>query len=169
MAIKWVHRVAGILALLLLAVLAGCGGAGCHENRSSIPQVALYASNFPDQPIVVDSITVYGIGQAQGALLLDCEREVSSFALPFRNDADTTTYVIHYDAKRFSSPSYNDTLTCVYHRYPYFISADCGVVFNYAMDHISYTRNILDSAALVADEVKNIEQETIRLYYYVAE
>lgn len=169
MEIKRGYILVGIIATLFVALLAGCGDTGCHENRSSIAQAAFYASNLPDQKITVDSITVYGVGQEQGALLVDCGRKVSSFALPFRIDADTTQFVIHYDAKHLSSPSYNDTLTCVYRRYPYFISGDCGVVFNYSIDTIYYTRNILASAALVAKEVTNVEQENIRIYYYVAQ
>lgn len=158
-----------VVVVALSMLLSGCESSGCHENRSSIPQATLYASNNLTQKIAVDSISVYGIGQWQDSLLLDCAHNISSFKLPFRNDIDTTRYVIRFDMKALASPQYNDTLTFVYRRHPYFISGDCGVVFNYYIDNMHYTRNLLDSVALVAQEVNNIEQETIRLYYNVAE
>ena len=158
-----------ILSLLATLVsMVGCGSSGCYENRSSIPTARLYAYNNPTQTITADSLSLYGIGQPSGELLLDCARRVSAMTMPLRNDADTTQFVIRYDAKAFSLSRYNDTLTWIYRRYPYFISGDCGVVFNYAIDTLYYTRNMLDSVAVMVDEVTNQDQETIRLYYYVA-
>lgn len=163
----------GYIAVLLMAIfavmLSSCDSTGCHENRSSIPQAALYAYNAPTSPVSADSISVYGVGQWKDSLLLDCAMGVSTFKIPFRNDADTTQYVIHYDAKSVASDRYNDTLTFIYRRHPYFISGDCGVVYNYYIDTFRYTTNMLDSAALMTKEVNNEEQETIRLYYYVAQ
>lgn len=158
-----------VLVALLLSFLASCGVSGCYENRTSIPKVALYAYNSPTQAVAIDSITVYGIGHPTDMLLLDCAKKVSSFAIPFRSDADTTSFVIHYDAKVVDSDVYNDTLTFVYNRYPYFISADCGVTYNYQILSFTHTHNMIDSAALVVGEVTNRDEETVRLYYYVAQ
>lgn len=169
MALRKVYTTIAAIATLLLLLLSGCGSSGCHENRSSIPQAVLYASNNPAQKIAIDSITLYGVGQWQDSVLLDCARKVSSFKMPLRIDADTTQYVIHYDMRALSSLRYNDTLTFVYRRYPFFISGDCGVVFKYYIDAMYHTANVLDSAVLVNKEVNNEEQETIRLYYYVAQ
>lgn len=154
-----------VWCVLASVLLTACGSSGCYENRSSILLAKFYAYNLPTQAISVDSITVYGIGQPSDSLLLDSARNVSSMYLPFRNDADTTQYVIRYDL--LPSIIFNDTLTFVYNRYPYFISGDCGVVFNYVVEDFSYTRNMLDSAALVTPEVTNREVETIQLFYYV--
>ena len=159
-----------ILAILMLVIMAmmGCES-GCYENRTSLPQAALYAYNKPDNTITIDSISVYGIGQQSGAMIVDCGRRISSFALPFRIDADTTQFVIRYDAKALANQHISDTLTIAYERYPHFISADCGVAFNYIIEDFHYTTHMLDSAALMVDEVTNIEEQTLRLYYYVAQ
>ncbi len=156
------------ILLSMLVLLAACGSSGCYENRSSIPIAALYASNAPSQAIAIDSVSLYGIGQSEQTMLLDCAKQVTTMTMPLRNDADTTIYVIQYDMKALSHTTrYNDTITWIYTRYPYFISGDCGVVFNYAIDTIYYTCNLLDSLAIMVDEVTNVSQETIRLYYYV--
>ena len=77
--------------------------------------------------------------------------------------------LVQYDAKALAQYNICDTLTFVYTRYPHYISADCGVTFNYRIDHFQYTTHMLDSAALMVDEVTNVDQETLRLYYYVAQ
>lgn len=157
------------LVVAIAMLLSGCGSSGCLENRTSIPQAVFYAYNHPSQKVSVDSISVYGVGQWNDSLLLDCAKKVTTLDLPFRNNADTTQYVIRYDARALASAQYSDTLTFIYRRHPYFISGDCGVVFNYYIDAVDYTRNVLDSVALVNKEVNNKEQETLRIYYYVAE
>ena len=161
-------NIAIILGLIALFFVA-CSSNGCHENRSSIPKAGLYAYNIPTVTIKMDSVTLYGIGQKNDALILDCARNVTSFTLPFRNDADTTQFVIQYDSYQLAAWGIRDTLTVIYERYPYFISGECGVVFNYAIDTVQYTRYLLDSVAVVTPEVTNQDIETMRLYYYVAE
>lgn len=158
-----------ILLMMVIACLTSCSTNGCHENRSSIAKAGLYAYNRPAATVAIDSISLYGIGQKSDALILDCAQGVTSLTLPFRNDADTTQFVIRYDAGRLAAIGLSDTLTIYYTRYPYFISGDCGVVFNYHIDTLLYTVHGLDSVALMVDEVTNQDIETIRLYYYVAE
>ena len=162
------NRYIYLIVVFVAILIVGCGN-GCFENRTSIPKVAFYASNAPERAISVDSISVYGVGQKTGAMIVDCGKRVTSLSLPFRNDADTTQYVVQYDMKALAQYGICDTLTFVYTRYPHFISADCGVTFNYRIDQFQYTTHMLDSAALMVEEVTNIDQETLRLYYYVAQ
>ena len=162
------NRYIYLIVVFVAILIVGCGN-GCFENRTSIPKVAFYASNAPERTISIDSISVYGVGQKTGAMIVDCGRRVTSLSLPFRNDADTTQYVVQYDMKALAQYGICDTLTFVYTRYPHFISADCGVTFNYRIDQFQYTTHMLDSAALMVEEVTNIDQETLRLYYYVAQ
>jgi hypothetical protein len=166
MAIK--SKYISLLVAAIIMLVVGCDN-GCFENRTSIPKATLYASNMPDKTISIDSISVYGIGQKSGAMIVDCGKRVTSFSLPFRNDSDTTRFVIRYDMKSLAQYGICDTLTFVYTRYPHFISADCGVAFNYQIDEFYYTTYMLDSAAVMVDEVTNQDEETLRLYYYVAQ
>lgn len=162
------NRYIYLIVVFVAILIVGCGN-GCFENRTSIPKVAFYASNAPERAISIDSISVYGVGQKTGAMIVDCGKRVTSLSLPFRNDADTTQYVVQYDMRALAQYGICDTLTFVYTRYPHFISADCGVTFNYRIDQFQYTTHMLDSAALMVEEVTNIDQETLRLYYYVAQ
>ena len=158
-----------VVTLLVMLCMASCGDEGCYENRTSIPKAGFYASNIPGQAIAVDSISLYGIGAHGDVELLNTSRNVSSLVMPFRNDADTTQFVIRYDMNVLAQMNMRDTLTFVYTRYPYFISPQCGVTFNYKIEQLSCTHHLLDSATLVVDEVTNKDQETLRLYYYVSQ
>ncbi len=156
------------LSVVGLSLLTACGESGCYENRSSIPQATFYAYNMPDRAIAIDSIEVYGVGHPTDSLLVEAGSGTSSLYLPFRSDADTTRYVIHYASQELADTANNDTLMFAYTRFPYFISGDCGVVFNYTITRFEYTCHLLDSAALVTAEVTNTEAEIVQLFYYVA-
>ena len=80
---------------------------------------------------------------------------------------DSTQYVIHYEQQGLSSPRYNDTLTFVYRSYPYFVSIDCGAMYNFVIDTCRYTRNILDSVSVTVPEITNKNVESIRIFYTV--
>ena len=109
---SWCLFISMVLAILLL--LAACGESGCYENRSSIPRAAFYAYNMPESTIAVDSIEVYGVGHPTDSLLVAAASGTSSLYLPFRSDADTTRYVIHYAAQALADTANNDTLTFAY-------------------------------------------------------
>ena len=159
--------IAGFLLCIVTVFLYGCGDSGCLDTRSSMPIANFDNTNSPSQQLSIDSISVYGLGQINDSLLLDSARNVSQISLPFRNSHDTTQYVIHYNQHNLSFDQYNDTLTFIYHPYPYFVSAECGAMFNYIMDKWEYTRNVLDSMAVVVTEITNENVESIKLFYEI--
>ena len=75
--------------------------------------------------------------------------------------------MIDYVQQGLSSPRYNDTLTFVYRSYPYFVSIDCGAMYNFVIDTCRYTRNILDSVSVTVPEITNKNVESIRIFYTV--
>lgn len=166
--LKWLSL--GVVALLLLV---RCGDSACLDNRSSTPEVALYASGT-STAISIDSISVYGIGQVSGTPLVDSVASLSSFDMPFpiiTTDAetDTVSYVIAYNfVDSLYAPYYNDTITFVYSCYPFFDSAECGAMYNYEIVDYSYTtHSFLDYMEVVQSAVTNESAEHIRLYYEV--
>ena len=124
-------------------VLSNCGSNGCVDNRSSIPLAQFYSYDAQETALSVDSISIFGIGQPTDSMLLDSEQQ------------------------GLSSPRYNDTLTFVYRSYPYFVSIDCGAMYNFVIDTCRYTRNILDSVSVTVPEITNKNVESIRIFYTV--
>ena len=105
--------------------------------------------------------------QQTDSMLLDSAVAVTQVYLPLRFTQDSTQYVIHYEQQGLSSPRYNDTLTFVYRSYPYFVSIDCGAMYNFVIDTCRYTRNILDSVSVTVPEITNKNVESIRIFYTV--
>lgn len=163
-----VSRVAGGLCLGVgLLLLGSCGSDGCVENRNSIPRAQFYSYGGQELALVVDSISIYGIGQPNDSMLLDSAVAVTQVYLPLRFTQDSTQYVIQYLQHSLSSPRYNDTLTFVYQAYPYFESIDCGAMYNFNIETCRYTRNVLDSVAVTVPEITNKDVESVRLFYTV--
>ena len=152
---------------LVICAFVSCNDTGCMENRSSIPYVTIYSDSTVPQPIYIDSLTVYGIGQVGDSMLLDTAMRVSSMFLPLRDNRDTTRFVIRYDQERINPRYKTDTLTLVYRSYVYFASAECGAMFNYIIDSLGYTTYQLQSAKLVRNEITNLSMENIQLFYHV--
>lgn len=148
------------------AAVTGCGDAGCLENRSSSPLIMFYNRNKPSQQFSVDSVSVKGFGQPQDSLLLDTARQVSQLRLPLRDGIDSTTYLICYDWRNAPEA---DTLIFYYQSYPYFASVDCGCMFNYTLDSVTFTYHFFDSIAVIKPLIDNQNVENIRFYYPVPE
>ena len=128
-------------------VLSNCGSNGCVDNRSSIPLAQFYSYDAQETALSVDSISIFGIGQPTDSMLLDSAVAVTQVYLPLR----------------FTQ----DTLTFVYRSYPYFVSIDCGAMYNFVIDTCRYTRNILDSVSVTVPEITNKNVESIRIFYTV--
>lgn len=158
------------LSIQLLAIAAGgflfwgCGDAGCLENRTSTPLILFYNRDNPSQQFSLDSVSVKGIGQPLDSLLLDTARQVSQLRLPLRDDVDSTAYVIRYDWANAPLP---DTLVFYYQSYPYFASMDCGCMFNYTLDSVTFTYHLFDSVAVVKPLIDNQNVENIQFFYPV--
>lgn len=150
--------------LIASVVFQACGDVGCMDNRSSIPYITFYSQQSPTQSVVIDSLSVYGIGQRDDSLLFDTIT-AKSLLLPLRNDKDTTRYVLRYDKKNIHPAYKRDTLTLVYHSYIYFASAECGAMFNYIIDSLGYTTYQIVSAELLTKDVRNQSVENIKLYF----
>ncbi len=160
----------GLLLVMAFPLFAGvsCNGEACLENKSSLFNVFFYSYGDSAVQVIVDSVSIYGIGPDSDLLLVDTSN-ISTFQATLRNDCDTTQYVLCYDQYDLNPRYKRDTLTFVCHSYIQFESAECGVMYNYVVDDFLYTRWQIVDAELLTPEINNQDVENIRLYYYVAE
>ena len=165
-------RVAAFVALSLcmlpLLLSTACNTEACLESKTSIFNTAFYAYGDSGVKVIIDSVSVYGVGQYRDSLLVDTAN-ISSFQATLRSGRDTTQYVIRYDQHNLNPRYKRDTLTFVYHSYIEFESAECGAMYNYVIDDFRYTTWQIVDALLMTTEVNNQDVETVRLYYYVPE
>ena len=62
-------------------------------------------------------------------------------------------------------PAVEDTLSFKYERIPYFASEDCGAMYRYRVVEMTYTRNMIDSVAMVDSMITNVNRRTIEIYF----
>ena len=62
-------------------------------------------------------------------------------------------------------PAVGDTLSFKYERIPYFASEDCGAMYRYRVVEMTYTRNMIDSVAMVDSMITNVNRRTIEIYF----
>ncbi len=156
------------MLLMLGWAVASCGGDGCNSKTTSIPTARLFSMSTKKM-ILVDSLTVYGIGAPGDSMILHNAYRVSDIPMPFRYTAVSTQFVIHYEQKAISHPSFNDTLTFKYELVPIFDSSECGVI--YAFDIVDYkcTKHLIDSISVPNKRVTNVSTVSVMLYMHTAQ
>lgn len=156
--------------LLPLGLLSGsCSNSGCTDNHSSLPLMGFYDAST-GQSIALDSIDFGGVGAPADSLLIHSGEATSQVYLPFRSDATSTTFYIHYDYKMqgIDDPAFNDIITFHYDAEPYFASSECGAMYRYVIRRVDYSRHFVDSVAVVDSIINNVEMERIKLFFRVA-
>lgn len=151
-----------IFIISLAVTLESCSSTGCIDNQSSIPLAGFY--NSENNSIEIDSITIGGVGAPNDTLILDNTRAKQVY-LPFRSQYNSTAFYIHYDQVAISSPLLNDTITFNYNPIPYFVSEECGAMYQYTIKNVSYTQHLIDSVVVTDSMITNVDIERIKIYF----
>ncbi len=159
------RRLIGLICgVIVIALMSGCNTDGCYDNQNSIPLAGFY-SYQTKKAVSVDSITMGGVGAPNDSLLLNNASSVSTVYLPLRSTQSSTSFFIHYEQKALCDTRLNDTISFHYNSIPYFESEDCGAMFRYEITSYEYTRHLIDSVALLDNEVTNADIERVRIYF----
>lgn len=153
--------------MLLLTAAQGCNTSGCTENQNSLPLAGLYTTGADGRPqaVTIDSLEVGGVGAPGDSLLYGSGMELSQVYLPLRSTATSTSFFFHYTQEAISSDALNDTITLSYTSSPYFASEECGAVYYYHIDKMSYTRHLIDSVAIVDSLITNTDVERMKIFF----
>lgn len=146
------------LSIIALACLVACNNDGCVDNGSSLPLAAFYTTGTTTQA-TVSNLSVYGIG-APGDSALVSKTATQQMYLPLRATAATTRFLLNYN----DSTVLNDTITINYKSIPYFVSADCGAMYNFKITSFSYTTHKIDSIAIPDSMITNVNVVAIRIF-----
>ncbi|MCM1093087.1 MAG: DUF6452 family protein [Bacteroides sp.] len=154
------------VAALSAAILSGCNSSGCINNQNSIPLAGFYSyGTFAS--ISVPGLTVGGVG-APGDSLIQENKSTSSVYLPFRAEQPATSFFFHYNQESLDNDAFNDTLTFSYSSIPYFASEECGAMFRYVINDVTYTKHLIDSVGILDSVITNVDRERIRIYFRTA-
>lgn len=152
-------------ALLCLALcFNACNTTGCTENQNALPLAGFYSS-ATHQSITVDSLEIGGVGAPNDSLLYDASQKLSVIYLPFRSASQQSSFFIHYAQKALSNPALNDTLSFTYTSIPRFVSEECGAMYFYQIQTMSYTRHLIDSVAITDSTITNIDAQRLEIFF----
>jgi len=120
--------------------------------------------------MMLDSIDLGGVGAPGDSLLVRSGESVTSLYLPFRSDAGSTSFFIHYDYKEqgLDNPEFDDVITFHYTSEPYFASEECGAYYIYHIRKLEYTTHLIDSVVIADSVITNVDLERILIYIRTA-
>lgn len=156
-----------VLAAVIATALKSCNTSGCTENRNAVPLAAFFNSSTGD-PISLDSISIFGVGQVNDSVLSAAGTVVSQVYLPMRPTANTVTWCLSYKWKNLDDPRLNDTLVLDYKSTPFFASDECGAYYKYEVDRMQYTDHLIDSVVVVDSLITNVDKVYLNIYFKVA-
>lgn len=162
------HILIAIVSAALLWGVFSCNTAGCLENRSSLPLAGFYSYSTGEQ-IAIDSIAITGIGSSSGEPINDFPSALSSLYLPMRSTEQSTSWEIAYKRHSILDGTLCDTISFDYSSMPYFASEECGVIYKYRIERMSYTHYLIDSIAITDSLISNTDVERIKIFFRTAE
>lgn len=149
-----------LLGALISLLLTACA-ATCYDNQNSIPKAGFYSASS-GQAVTITGLAIGGV-DAPGDSLLCSPSESQSFVfLPFRPADGETEFQV-------SANGLSDVITFWYDSTPYFASAECGAIWRYRIRNVEWTRNLIDSVAIVDSIITNVDSEQIKLILKVKE
>ncbi len=152
-----------LIAIASFIAFTACNTTGCLDNRSSIPIIQFYSSN-EDVAISVDSIAIGGVGAPGDSLIVSPTTGTKEVYLPLRSFENSTSFFIAYCWKGMND-TFNDTITFDYQSLPYFASEECGAMYLYTINKVSYTTHLIDSVVMLDTLITNSLIPTVRIYY----
>ncbi len=153
-----------LLHILLLAaavfVTVACNDDSCYDNGNSLPLVRFYMSD--SGAVTLSGVTLRGIDAPDDSVYVDNE-SLSETYMPLRATTNTTQWIIQVATT--DSTSVTDTLTINYTPVPYFAGSECGAMYMFELDDVYSTDNGIDSVVVMKNEVTNVSQEILRIYF----
>lgn len=138
----------------LIPLLAGCA-ATCYDNRNSLPKAGFYSASS-GEAVAVTGISLAGVDAPNDSLLCSPSQSASFVFLPFRPADGETEF-------KLTGNGLSDIITFWYDSTPYFASAECGAIWRYRIRNVEWTRNLIDSVAVVDSIITNIDSEQIKI------
>ncbi len=153
-----------IVAAVALCAASACNTSGCLGNQSSVPLAGFYSMETKNN-ITLDSVAIGGGGAPDDSLLLSPGTTAARIYLPLRSDASTVTYFIRYCREDLDTAALNDTIWIRYDSNIFFVSEECGAMYNYTITSIDHTCHFVDSIGVADSTVNNVDIERFRIYF----
>ena len=157
-------NIATCLACLVLGIvsLGSCeNGYDCSLDNIAYNRIGFYSTNeygIEERHQFPDPLTVALVVNGRDSIVVNNRQGIESLQLPMNHTSLCDTVILDY------SNDITDTLYIEHENRPFYISMECGTVMYHKLTAITHTRNFIDSAVIVNDQVKFNYNENIKLY-----
>ena len=133
----------------------------CREECGFVPRSLAIADfytviNGTGINAPVDSLSVRGLGR-EDSLLYAAVNNTRTISLPMNGVASESGFIIDFDQG-------TDTIWFSYEVVPFFLSPECGFIFEFDLQEISHTRNLIDSVIIVTSRITTLDETNILIY-----
>lgn len=163
MKLKNILKIMALLIPLPAVLLEACSAAGCYENHSAIPLAQFYSEESGTQ-ISINNINVGGVGAPNDSLLISSGTAASEVYLPFRYNREELTFFIDYVGEN-ETVAARDEITFRYKAIPYFAGEACGALYNYKLEEVNHTSDLLARVEIIDSLITNIDRSYMRFYF----
>lgn len=160
------YTASALCAAIVMSIAGGCSASGCYENHSAIPLAEFYSDSSNDA-IYIDNINVGGVNAPNDSLLIESGNRASEVYFPFRFNTTETSFFIEYTSE--GVPAGEDVITFKYTPIPFFAGEACGALYNYKINEVVFTDNLLKRVELVDSLITNLNRVYIKLYFATSE
>ncbi len=155
-----------ILAVAMGVAVASCNSDGCLSNQNALPQAAFWSASTGKQ-VNVRGVEISGVGAPGDSILIPATSSIGTFYLPMRSDRPSTEWELRFVPE--AGVTISDFITFDYTSQPHFVSEECGAMYFYHIDRVSYTTNVIDSVVVLDSLITNYDLTRIRIYLHEEE
>lgn len=158
-----IRRITYLAIALLALVFASCdNGYDCNLNNIAYNRIGFYSINgdsisegYNLQEELMVSLMVNG----REAIATDDGQGVTGMQLPMSHINECDTVLFRYGGE------FADTLYISHKNIQFYQSMECGTIMYHNINGIEYTRNLIDSVAVVNKFVNFDDNENIKVYF----
>jgi hypothetical protein len=145
-----------LLRLLIALSLVSCTAGTCFDETESRSKAGMYKIDTK-AVAAPDSLTLFGVGMDTN-FIYKKSLNIKKAEFPLNVQDTVSRFVVRINGV-------DDTMIYKYTSYIHLISKDCGYTYYFTLDSISFTKNNIDSVAVVKNTVTTLDEENIRIYY----
>ena len=137
-------------------LLYSCLEVACVDEIEAYVKANFYSFSTR-QPIIPDSLTIYGISKVADKIYYKAKITPPAL-IPLRDSTDYSIFVIRINGV-------TDTLEFRYWSYPHLVTKECGYTIYHYIDTVYHTKHAIDSISNIYKNVTTLDGENIGIYY----
>lgn len=166
------HKALAIVAATSsMMLIASCQIGVCTDNKTSIPCAEFF--NEQNKEISLTKVSIRGEGAVDDAELYTSDQSLSTIYLPLKATAKESTFIFHYagndsidkeTGEKIIDTRFDDKVSLYYSATPYFAGEECGAMYNYYLNDIRHTSNLIESIEITNPFVTNNGAVGIKIF-----